>query len=216
MTCNLSKNGCVWTAQWPTSSELKIKFDPSLDRSWCESFKIIKDRGPKNPPPGCNLGGLFPFSKKNQPSVLSIYIVVLALVVGVMVRSFMKGIWLNCMVLPEGIFSSNWAAEEPVVELAKLTLTQRYVLTRSCQVTILVTTVYKSGINPHGYLNNVNVHDIGCGVYQFRVYQISMILCHNWYSPTEVMLKVAFFQKVRCVFQISKKYILKNYPGLEI
>ena len=68
------------------------------------------------------------------------------------------------MVLPEGIFSSNWAAAEPVVELAKLTLTQRYILTRSCLVTILVTTVYKSGINPHGYLNNVNVHDIGCGV----------------------------------------------------
>ena len=43
-------------AQWPTSSELKIKFDPSLDRSWCEFFKIIKNHGPKNPPPGCNLG----------------------------------------------------------------------------------------------------------------------------------------------------------------
>jgi hypothetical protein len=60
--------GCVWAAQWPTSSELKINFDPSLDRSWCEFFKIIKNHGPKNPPPGCNLGGLFPpveiFSKK--------------------------------------------------------------------------------------------------------------------------------------------------------
>ena len=34
-----------------------------------------------------------------------------------------------------------------------------------------------------------------------------------------LMLKVAFFQKVRCVFQISKspkKIIPKNYPGLEI
>ena len=49
---NLSKNGFVWATQWPTSSELKIKFDPSLDRSWCEFFKIIKDHGPKNPPPG--------------------------------------------------------------------------------------------------------------------------------------------------------------------
>ena len=27
------------------------------------------------------------------------------------------------MVLPEGIFSSNWAADEPAVELAKLLLT---------------------------------------------------------------------------------------------
>ena len=62
--------------------QLKIKFDPSLDRSWCEFFKIIKDLGPKNPHPGCNLGALLPspsgnFFKKNQLSVLSIYIVVL-------------------------------------------------------------------------------------------------------------------------------------------
>ena len=35
-----------------TSSELKIKFDPSLDRSLCEFFKIIKNHGPKNPPQG--------------------------------------------------------------------------------------------------------------------------------------------------------------------
>ena len=28
----------------------------SLDRSWCEFSKIIKNCGPKNPPPGCNLG----------------------------------------------------------------------------------------------------------------------------------------------------------------
>jgi hypothetical protein len=48
----LSKNGCVWAAQWTTSSELKIKFDPSLDRSWCEFFKLIKDHGSKNPHPG--------------------------------------------------------------------------------------------------------------------------------------------------------------------
>jgi hypothetical protein len=27
---------------------LKIKFDPSLDRSCCEFFKIIKDRGPNH------------------------------------------------------------------------------------------------------------------------------------------------------------------------
>ena len=30
---NLSKSGYVWATQWSTSSELKIKFDPSLDRS---------------------------------------------------------------------------------------------------------------------------------------------------------------------------------------
>ena len=57
---NLSKNGCVWAAQWPTSSKLKIKFDPSLDRSWCEFFKIIKNHGPINPPLGCNLGPKYP------------------------------------------------------------------------------------------------------------------------------------------------------------
>jgi hypothetical protein len=44
----LSKNGHVWATQWPTSSELKIKFEPLLDRSWCDFFKIIKDHGPKN------------------------------------------------------------------------------------------------------------------------------------------------------------------------
>ena len=53
------QNSCVLTAQWPTSSELKTKFDPSLDRSWCESFKIIKIHGPKNPPLGRNLGSKF-------------------------------------------------------------------------------------------------------------------------------------------------------------
>ena len=37
---------------WPTSSELKIKFDLSLDRSWCEFFKIIENRGPKIQPRG--------------------------------------------------------------------------------------------------------------------------------------------------------------------
>ena len=58
----MSKNGYVWATQWPTSSELKIKFDPSLDRSWCEFFKIIKNHGPKNPPLGCNLGPKFPAS----------------------------------------------------------------------------------------------------------------------------------------------------------
>ena len=42
-----------------TYSELKIKFDPSLDRSLCEFFKIIKNHGPKYPPPGCNLGPMF-------------------------------------------------------------------------------------------------------------------------------------------------------------
>jgi hypothetical protein len=53
---NFSKNCYVWATQWPTSSELKIKFDPSLDRSWPEFLKIIKNHGPKNPTPGCNLG----------------------------------------------------------------------------------------------------------------------------------------------------------------
>ena len=68
ISCNLSKNGFVWAAQSPTFSELKIKFDPLLDRSWCQFFKIIKDHGPKNPP-GVILGTFFPppmgiFSKK--------------------------------------------------------------------------------------------------------------------------------------------------------
>ena len=35
---NLSKN--VWASQWPTSSELKIKLDLSLERSWCEYFEL--------------------------------------------------------------------------------------------------------------------------------------------------------------------------------
>ena len=51
---NMSKN--VWASQWPTSSELKINFDPSLDSSWCKFSKIIKNPGPKNPPLSCNLG----------------------------------------------------------------------------------------------------------------------------------------------------------------
>ena len=43
----------------------------------------------------------------------------------------------------------------------------------------------------------------------------------GWDSVFHILpwLKVAFFQKVRCVFQISKspkKYIPKNYPELEI
>ena len=58
-------SGYVWATQWPISSELKIKFDPSLDRSWCEFFKILKYHGPKNPPPGCNLGPkFFPLNRK--------------------------------------------------------------------------------------------------------------------------------------------------------
>ena len=39
----------------------------------------------------------------------------------------------------------------------------------------------------------------------------------EYFAPQ--LLKVAFFQKVRCVFQISKspkKYVPKNYPELEI
>ena len=35
---DLLKNTHVWATQWLTSSELKIKFDPSLDRSECEFF----------------------------------------------------------------------------------------------------------------------------------------------------------------------------------
>ena len=45
---NQIKNGYIWATQWPSSSELKIKFDPSLDKF----FKIIKKHGPKNPPRG--------------------------------------------------------------------------------------------------------------------------------------------------------------------
>ena len=39
---NLSKNGYVWTTQWPTSSKLKIKFDPSLERPWLKFFRLEK------------------------------------------------------------------------------------------------------------------------------------------------------------------------------
>ena len=35
---NLSKNAYVWATQWLTSSELKIKFEPLLGRSWPEFF----------------------------------------------------------------------------------------------------------------------------------------------------------------------------------
>ena len=56
----LWKNG-----QRPTSNEFKIKFDSSLERSWCEPFKIIKVFGcepfkiikvfdPKNLPNCCS------------------------------------------------------------------------------------------------------------------------------------------------------------------
>ena len=82
---NLSKNCYVWATQWPTFSKLKIKFDPWLDRSWCEFFKIIKDHGPKNPPPWCNLGALFPspvdifFQKKSAECSVNLYIIVLDL-----------------------------------------------------------------------------------------------------------------------------------------
>ena len=52
---NLLKTVYVWATKWPTSSELK-KFDPSLDRSWRNFFKIIGGHSPKNLPPGCDLG----------------------------------------------------------------------------------------------------------------------------------------------------------------
>ena len=32
----ISKNCHVWFCKWPISSGLKNKFDPSLERSWCE------------------------------------------------------------------------------------------------------------------------------------------------------------------------------------
>ena len=44
---NLSKNG-----KWPTSGQLKIYFDPSLNRSWCEIFKMIKKSWSKQSTPG--------------------------------------------------------------------------------------------------------------------------------------------------------------------
>ena len=56
---NLSKNSYVCATQWSASCKLKIKFYPSLDRSWCEFFEIIKNHGPKNPPQGCILGPSF-------------------------------------------------------------------------------------------------------------------------------------------------------------
>ena len=64
--CNFRKfvkNGCIWATQWPTSIGLKIKFDPSLDRSWHKLFWIKKGHGPKNPPTGCN------FCPKLKPHV---------------------------------------------------------------------------------------------------------------------------------------------------
>ena len=48
---NLSKNAHVWAAQKTSSNELKIFFDPLLERSWYELFGIIKAYGPKNQPP---------------------------------------------------------------------------------------------------------------------------------------------------------------------
>ena len=69
----MSKN--VWASQWPTSSELKIKLDLSLERSWCEYFKIMKGHGPKNPPLGCNLGGLPQLKlKKNKSAKCSVHL----------------------------------------------------------------------------------------------------------------------------------------------
>ena len=71
---NLSKNGCVWAAQWLTSSELKIKFDPPFDRSWCEFFKVIKDHDPKSPSPGCNFGCLFSFPSSKKSAQCSVHL----------------------------------------------------------------------------------------------------------------------------------------------
>ena len=52
--------------------------------------------------------------------------------------------------------------------------------------------------------------------------QVKLKICTLLFSTSWLgvlvmtILKVAFFQKVRCVFQISKKNIPKNYPELEI
>ena len=46
-------------------NELKINFNPSLDRSWCEIFKIIKDHGVKNQPQGVILGAILEPSLNN-------------------------------------------------------------------------------------------------------------------------------------------------------
>ena len=45
-----------WATQWTASSRLRIKSDPSLNRSWCELFKTIKDHGAKNPSPRYSFG----------------------------------------------------------------------------------------------------------------------------------------------------------------
>ena len=51
------KNDNVWaTQQWPTSSELKYKFYPSLERPSDKLFMTIICHGQKNPPKGCSWG----------------------------------------------------------------------------------------------------------------------------------------------------------------
>ena len=50
----LSKNAYVWATQWPTSNELKIKFDLSrFILNWI--FLIVKKSWSKNPHKMCNL-----------------------------------------------------------------------------------------------------------------------------------------------------------------
>ena len=47
--------------------------------------------------------------------------------------------------------------------------------------------------------------------------EVITIAMQNYYRQSTYLLKVAFFQKVRCVFQISKKKNTTNhYPELEI
>ena len=59
----------------PIFSWLKTKFDPSLKRSRCKLFKIMKGHGPKNPPLGCNLGGLPQLKlKKNKSAKCSVHL----------------------------------------------------------------------------------------------------------------------------------------------
>ena len=67
----------------------KIKFDPSLERPWCEIFKLIKDHGPKNQPKAVLLGSsLSPPNCNFKKQVCEKCSV-----------QFWRGPWLSCAVL---------------------------------------------------------------------------------------------------------------------